>query len=180
MLWITCQSSYWITSLGLRLVTHESGIKKNRIIWFERWWTHYSQLLDLIPHLWQSSVFIVVKFSPPFLSHILDYLDHRGKSLHGSFTQQVVSTQNNLTQAIHSSNRLLESKFRLELMKTLKDQEIFWSQHSRIDWLREGDKNTPFFVIERPRVVMLAIILMGFFIPKITGLLINWVQVLCC
>lgn len=43
------------------------------------------------------------------------------------------------------SNRLLESQLRIELLQVLQDHEAFWAQRSRIQWVREGGKNTKFF-----------------------------------
>lgn len=39
----------------------------------------------------------------------------------------------------------LESKLRLELYDILNREESYWYQKSKVDWLRDGDRNTTFF-----------------------------------
>lgn len=38
-----------------------------------------------------------------------------------------------------------EKVAQMDLEKTLKDQEMFWQEKSRVNWLTHGDRNTQFF-----------------------------------
>lgn len=39
----------------------------------------------------------------------------------------------------------MESKLRRELDEVLAKEELFWYQKSRIEWIKNGDRNTTFF-----------------------------------
>lgn len=49
--------------------------------------------------------------------------------------------QNHFSSADGEEVRRIES----QIHNLLIDEEIYWQQRSRADWLREGDKNTKFF-----------------------------------
>lgn len=54
-------------------------------------------------------------------------------------------TLNEITLAIQQEDRLKEALARSKLLCILKDQETFWLQRSRLQWIQEGDRNTTFF-----------------------------------
>lgn len=63
----------------------------------------------------------------------------------GEFEPKIQDLMNKLQRAIMEANRLQESQLRIELLRVLKDQEAFWLQRSRIQWINESDKNTIYF-----------------------------------
>ena len=42
-------------------------------------------------------------------------------------------------------------ELKMNLIEGFKKEEMFWGQQARINWLKEGDKNTSYFyaVVER-------------------------------
>lgn len=48
----------------------------------------------------------------------------------------------NLLRPERLERNLMRKEFQIIAVK----EEIFWKQHSRVRWLKEGDKNTTFFI----------------------------------
>ena len=48
-------------------------------------------------------------------------------------------------EAITDENLAKQKEISLEIEKLLEQEEIYWAQRGRIDWLLFGDKNTNYF-----------------------------------
>jgi DNA-binding transcriptional regulator YdaS (Cro superfamily) len=62
--------------------------------------------------------------------------------------KQVKREFEEITRAeLNEENLRREKELAVELEKLLKQEEVYWAQRSRINWLKFGDQNTGFFTI---------------------------------
>lgn len=64
----------------------------------------------------------------------------------GLFDVKIKSLFSELDMYIHEGDKLKEALILTKLLQTLTDQEMFWLQKSRLQWIKEGDRNTTFFI----------------------------------
>lgn len=117
---------------------------KTRLLRFEKWWLNHKEYEDIILQHWNPQNGRDLKSHPSNLAHLLSKLHKWGNSKIPNFDNKIKELLNLLKIAVEKSNKMEESKIRLELLQVLKDQESYRLQRSRVQLLMEGDKNTIF------------------------------------
>ena len=123
---------------------------KKRQFHFEAMWIHKEDCKDIIRNAWSACrdtsmpgglalslkhcAANLLSWSHSVFGHIPKQIQAKRKTLRSLFLQD--------TDGRHGAeiNRL-----RKDLNDLLYSEEIFWNQRSRVQWLKEGDRNTNFF-----------------------------------
>ncbi|XP_060968396.1 uncharacterized protein LOC133035959 [Cannabis sativa] len=118
---------------------------------FEKIWLSDSQSKDIIASCWNTSS--AINPIQAVISNLGDCANHLQKwhiSKYGNMRKkisdaqlQVESLNNAPTRTANTVQNLKHSEAILEDL--LEQEEIYWHQRSRVDWLSAGDRNTKFF-----------------------------------
>uniref|UniRef100_A0A803P614 Reverse transcriptase domain-containing protein n=1 Tax=Cannabis sativa TaxID=3483 RepID=A0A803P614_CANSA len=118
---------------------------------FEKLWLADPESRDIITSCWTD------QFSHSPIDNVLNNIDvcattlqkwHIGK--YGHMKKRVADAQtrvNNLNNTLNRSNTIMEELRTSEsiLDDLLEQEEIYWQQRSRVEWMSSGDRNTKFF-----------------------------------
>ena len=119
----------------------------NKPFRFQAAWMTHSNFTDFIQGKWNAHLPLI----PMLHSLSQDLQSWNQEVFHNIFREKrtlmarIKGIQTALSQARNSSLIKLESKLRNELDIILHQEELLWYQKARVDWLRDGDRNTTFF-----------------------------------
>uniref|UniRef100_A0A803P996 Reverse transcriptase domain-containing protein n=1 Tax=Cannabis sativa TaxID=3483 RepID=A0A803P996_CANSA len=118
---------------------------------FEKLWLADPESAEIIMKSWNSSI-----ISDP-ITAVLDNLSTCAKNLqswhigkYGKMKKTINSLQSKVADLNNSNSSSSDHFQELQNAKTvledlLEQEEVYWQQHSRVDWLSCGDRNTKFF-----------------------------------
>lgn len=119
----------------------------NRPFRFQAAWLRHESFHDFVQDKWHREEKLI-----PALAKLSEDLQKWNKEIFGnifhkkrSLLARIAGVQKAL---INQPNRGLikfESRLRKELDEVLEEEETLWYQKSRVEWLKDGDRNTTFF-----------------------------------
>lgn len=133
----------------------ERGVELNcrRIIHYEDMWSSYDACKEIIQNEWNNhgtwSDANPVQLFKKLVKTSMAQLKIWSRGEFGERTKMLESLTNEL-QMFRKSNMPYVSgmeikKIERQINNILTDEEMYWKQRSRADWLKEGDRNTKFF-----------------------------------
>lgn len=119
----------------------------NKPFKFQAAWLKHESFKEFVESKWDTSRPLLSA-----LSKLDEELQTWNKETFGNIFHQkktllarIARIQKNLSTRVDRGLMKLEARLRRELDDVLEREEIFWYQKSRIDWLKNGDRNTSFF-----------------------------------
>lgn len=139
---------YWKSDhkpIVLEISDKVHAVKGGRRFHFENVWAEKRDFQELVQHSWEaaSGRNVLLKVVNR-LSNYAGVLQKWNSLSRGHAVQKINEKKKELALC-NDSERERRRKIKVELDGLLKDEEIFWCQRSRVNWLREGDRNTKYF-----------------------------------
>lgn len=137
-----CVHVNWAGIRGRKGLRHKAKLYR-----FENMWLQKQECENIVSNTWRSGP------TPPALvrgiSACSDALSVWSSKTFGNLPREIKKAKKELdrlqqgpqTQAIIEASRSLENR----IAALLRKEEVFWLQHFRVSWMREGDRNTKFF-----------------------------------
>ncbi|CAL1382460.1 unnamed protein product [Linum trigynum] len=128
----------------LRVDLEGSMLKSKPPFRFDIRWLQHEEFHDIVNHNWDFD-----NQSQDILRKCEEELREWAKQVYNNQNKRSVDIQKRLEEIMccdRSQEIILEEKNLMnELAAIWKDAELFWSQRSRVSFLKEGDQNTSFF-----------------------------------
>ena len=127
--------------------THGRG---KRRFFFEAIWAKQPDCKELVDAVWRANVNLHDPSSFSFgLTNCASSLSKWGMSVFGQIPRKLKEMQDSLSvltkEDTSGQNRAEINRIRKEINILLDDEELWWQQRSRVQWLGEGDRNTKYF-----------------------------------
>ncbi|XP_061993561.1 uncharacterized protein LOC133711457 [Rosa rugosa] len=128
--------------------------KKNKSFKFEAIWLSHKEFKPLVEHIWNQSL---------NTNHLLNFVTIAGqfssqaqnwnKNVYGNLFRKLedLNERSSLIQQqlmmspMSNYLQVQDLQVREELLVLYKDEELFWAQKAKANWLKLGDRNTRFF-----------------------------------
>uniref|UniRef100_A0A803QHU6 Reverse transcriptase domain-containing protein n=1 Tax=Cannabis sativa TaxID=3483 RepID=A0A803QHU6_CANSA len=127
----------------------EKPARKTRFC-FEKFWLEQPEAAAIIRDCWSSNSNGGINLFMHNLSSCTEALQKWHASKFGSFKKRIFEAQNQVTLLNNAAVTTTQDVLKLQKSESILDdlleqEEQYWHQRSRVDWLQCGDQNTKFF-----------------------------------
>jgi hypothetical protein len=137
-----------LLSFGL---TTTNEVRSTSVLRFEARWLRERNFHEIVDNAWATGYQAQTEGLAGRLAFMHDILHQWDRSVlkkPQNKIKQVKREFEEITRAeLNEENLRREKELAVELEKLLKQEEVYWAQRSRINWLKFGDQNTGFFTI---------------------------------
>jgi hypothetical protein len=119
------------------------------VLRFEARWLKEKKITEVVDDAWQASEYLDHNGLASRLALVHDNLHRWDRTVLKKPQNRIKSVKRELEELTRSDisdvNIAREKELAKEIEKLLEQEELFWAQRSRVNWLQFGDKNTNFF-----------------------------------
>ncbi|KAF5959124.1 hypothetical protein HYC85_000333 [Camellia sinensis] len=125
---------------------------------FEAMWLRHANCEQVVADNWLPSSNADVRSLVSIIAHVSSSLRRWDRNVFGCVKRQLKEKtdqlQRLLTLSVNFPDDVAEMcKLRCDIDELLERESIFWGQRARANWLKDGDRNTCFFIPRPPNVI---------------------------
>lgn len=111
---------------------------------FESWSLEEQEIFSKVEHIWTQHVRLG-GIQPSIFANLVSVLHSWAKGLRLNFKRQLISLDKHISESFDQGDLSTYLLLIEDYNRILHEQELYWLQCSRLQWLQAGDRNTKIF-----------------------------------